>query len=267
VGLLRSRWDKIGAWKGKMGDYEMADAELTSSHVVSRSAADVKAELDLVARLISGLPTNVEPGEYEAALATHLTSLFSALQLELEHIPEASGMRRRCAVVTLAVARTVHRTLGVAIMCSYVCACTATAESTLLKPEPSANAEPNSPHGNVSIVRTRSLPSLLYLWASLRAEPSYRSALRNLCRFRSHTSHSRRRAMTCRLPLQDSRRRGRSGWIRSFQGLLGRRKQQDASSVVSVVNATEPVGHSSARNARLGHRHPQAYVLEDAPVL
>jgi hypothetical protein len=167
VGLLQRRLDKISAWKGKMDEDEMVDAELTRSHVVSRSAADVQAELDLVARLISGLPTNVEPGEYEAALQTHLASLSSALQLELEQTPEESGtncsVRHRCPVVPLAVARAVHRTLRVAIMCSYVCACTATAESTLLYPEPSVNAEPNSPHANVRIVRTRSLPSLLYL--------------------------------------------------------------------------------------------------------
>ena len=88
---LQLRWDKISAWKGKIDEHEMVDAELTRSHVVSRSAADVKAELDLVARLISGLPTNVEPGEYGAALATHLTSLSTALQLELEQTPEESG--------------------------------------------------------------------------------------------------------------------------------------------------------------------------------
>ncbi len=72
----------------------MVDAELTRRHGVSRCAADIKAELDLVARLISGLPTidratNVEPGEYEEALETHLTSLSTALQLELEQTPEA----------------------------------------------------------------------------------------------------------------------------------------------------------------------------------
>ena len=88
---LQLRWDKISAWKGKIDEHEMVDAELTRSHVVCRSAADVKVELDLVARLISGLPTNVEPGEYEAALATHLTSLSTALQLELEQTPEESG--------------------------------------------------------------------------------------------------------------------------------------------------------------------------------
>jgi hypothetical protein len=71
----------------------MVDAELTRSHGVSRSAADVKAELDLVARLISGLPTNVEPGEYEAALERHLRSLSTALQLELEQTQEASGTK------------------------------------------------------------------------------------------------------------------------------------------------------------------------------
>jgi hypothetical protein len=162
----------------------MVDAELTHSHGVSRSAAHIKAELDLVARLISGLPTNVEPGEYEAALETHLTSLSSALQLELEQTPEASGtnfnVHHRCAFVPLPVARTVHRTLGVAIMCSYVCVCTAAAESTLLGPELSANAEPNSPHANANIVRTRLLSSLLY---ALALPSSYRSALRNIGRF------------------------------------------------------------------------------------
>ncbi len=176
MNLLRRRWDKIGAWKGKMDEHELVDAELIRSHGVSRSAADVKAELDLVARLISGLPTHFEPGEYEAALAAHLTSLSSALQLELEHTPEASGtncsVRHRCPVVPLAVARTVPCTLGVAIMCSYVCACTATAESKLLDPKPSASAELNSPHANVSIVRTRSLPSLFAGAPFLRAGPS-----------------------------------------------------------------------------------------------
>ena len=38
-----------------MDEHEMVDADLTHRHKVSRCAADVKAELDLVARLISGL--------------------------------------------------------------------------------------------------------------------------------------------------------------------------------------------------------------------
>jgi hypothetical protein len=93
-----------------MDEHEMVNAELTRSHSVSRSAANVKAELDFVARLISGLPTNVEPGEYEAALATHLTSLSTALQLELEQThEETSGtsrhVRRRRVVVPSPVAR------------------------------------------------------------------------------------------------------------------------------------------------------------------
>jgi len=167
VASLQLRWDKISAWKGKIDEHEMVDAELTRSHVVSRSAADVKVELDLVARLISGLPTNVEPGEYEAALATHLTSLSTALQLELEQTPEESGtncsVRHHRAVVPLAI------TLGVTDG-SYICACTAAAESTLLDPEPSANAEPNSPQANVSIVRTRSLPSLLRVGPSFERD-------------------------------------------------------------------------------------------------
>ena len=88
---MRRRWDKISAWKGKIDKHEMVDAEVTHRHGMVRSAADIKAELDLVARLISGLPTHFEPSEYEAALARHLTSLSSALQLELEHTPEAPG--------------------------------------------------------------------------------------------------------------------------------------------------------------------------------
>jgi hypothetical protein len=71
----------------------MVNSELTRRHGVSRSAADIKAELGLVARLISGLPTNVGPGEYEVALQTHLTSLSTVLQLELEQTVESSGSR------------------------------------------------------------------------------------------------------------------------------------------------------------------------------
>jgi hypothetical protein len=73
----------------------MADALPTRGGLcrqgVSRSAADIKAELELVVRLRSGLPTSVQPGEYEAMLEAHLTSLSSALQLELEQSPLASG--------------------------------------------------------------------------------------------------------------------------------------------------------------------------------
>ncbi len=88
-----------------MDEDAMIDAEPTRSHGVSRSAADIKAELDFVARLISGLPTNVEPGEYEAALETHLTSRFTALQLELEHTLEASGTSHHPASCRRPVAR------------------------------------------------------------------------------------------------------------------------------------------------------------------
>jgi hypothetical protein len=87
-----------------MDEHELIDAELARSHCMSRSAAEIKAELDLVARLISGLPSNVEPGEYETALGTHLMSLFTALQLELEQTLETSGTRHRRVVVALPVA-------------------------------------------------------------------------------------------------------------------------------------------------------------------
>ena len=175
-------------------------------------------------------------------------------------------VRTNCSVrCCRAVVPSLAITLGVAIMGSYICACTAAAESTLLDPEPSANAEPNSPHANVIIVRTRSLPSLLCGPSSSGTELPVGVA-KPWPISESHVAR-RRGAMTCRLPLQDSRRRGRSGWIRSFQDLLGRRKQRDASSIVSVVNATEPVGHSGARNAHSRHRRPQAYVLEEAPEL
>ena len=81
----------MNAWKGRMDEHAMADVALTRGRGVSRAAADIKAELLLVVRLISGLPTSVEPGEYEAMLETHLTALSATLQLELEQTLEASG--------------------------------------------------------------------------------------------------------------------------------------------------------------------------------
>lgn len=53
--------------------------------------ADIEAELERVAQLRSGLPTNVQPGQYASALEAHLSSVSTALQLELEQKRQAPG--------------------------------------------------------------------------------------------------------------------------------------------------------------------------------
>ena len=81
----------------------MFEAAPRAIHAATRAPADVEAELGIVARLLSGLPTHVHAGEYAAALAAHLASNSDALQQELhrnEHAP-ASGTTgaRPCAWV------------------------------------------------------------------------------------------------------------------------------------------------------------------------
>ena len=81
----------------------MFEAAPRAIHAATRAPADVEAELGIVARMLSGLPTHVHAGEYAAALAAHLASNSDALQQELhrnEHAP-ASGTTgaRPCAWV------------------------------------------------------------------------------------------------------------------------------------------------------------------------
>ena len=60
-------------------------------HAATRAPADVEAELGIVARLLSGLPTHVHAGDYAAALEAHLASNSDALQQELHRNVQASA--------------------------------------------------------------------------------------------------------------------------------------------------------------------------------
>ena len=60
-------------------------------HAATRAPADVEAELGIVARLLSGLPTHVHAGDYAAALEAHLASNSDALQQELRRNVQASA--------------------------------------------------------------------------------------------------------------------------------------------------------------------------------
>jgi hypothetical protein len=82
----------MGHWKGKLNDDEMTDAVPALNDLRNRAVADIEAELQRVAQLRSGLPTNVQPGMYASALEALLSSVSSALQLELEHKLPAPGM-------------------------------------------------------------------------------------------------------------------------------------------------------------------------------
>ena len=81
----------MGHWKGKLNDDEMTDAVPVLNGPGVRVVADIEAELERVAQLLSGLPTNVQPGVYASALEAHLSSVSGVLHLELEQKLQASG--------------------------------------------------------------------------------------------------------------------------------------------------------------------------------
>ena len=81
----------MGHWKGKLNDDEMTDAVPALNGPGTRAVADIEAELERVAQLRSGLPTNVQPGVYASALEAHLSSVSGVLQLELEQTLQAPG--------------------------------------------------------------------------------------------------------------------------------------------------------------------------------
>ncbi len=90
----------MGHWKGKLNDDEMTDAAPTLSGPGTRAVADIEVELERVAQLLSGLPTNVQPGMYASALEAHLSSVSSVLLLQLEleqklQAPGATGTHHR----------------------------------------------------------------------------------------------------------------------------------------------------------------------------
>ncbi len=81
----------MGHWKGKLNVDEMADAVPALHGPGTRAVADIAAELERVAQLLSGLPTNVQPGMYASALEAHLSTVSGVLHLELEQKLKASG--------------------------------------------------------------------------------------------------------------------------------------------------------------------------------
>ena len=69
------------------------------------------------------------------------------------------------------------------------------------------------------------------------------------------------------LLLQGSRFRGRSGWLQKLYNLLGRGKQDEASAIVAVVNATKPVGHRNTQRASTMRRQQTAFIVHEEPAL
>ncbi len=60
---------------------------------------------------------------------------------------------------------------------------------------------------------------------------------------------------------------GRSGWLQSLNGLLGRGKQEEALAIVAVVKATKPVGHRDTKRTSAIRRQQTASILHQEPVL
>ncbi len=76
------RWDKMVRWKGKLGDDEMSDTMPAPNGHGTRTVADIEAELERIAQL-----------------QAHLSSVSSALQLELEQTLHAPGTTGTCRSV------------------------------------------------------------------------------------------------------------------------------------------------------------------------
>ena len=89
----------MGHWKGKLNDDEMTDAMPALNSPGTRAVADIEAELERVALLRSGLPANVKPGVYASEREANLSSVSSALQLELEQTLQAPGATSTCRCV------------------------------------------------------------------------------------------------------------------------------------------------------------------------
>ena len=72
---------------------------------------------------------------------------------------------------------------------------------------------------------------------------------------------------TCCSLVQGSRFRGRSGWLQKLYSLLGRGKQEEASAIVAVVNATKPVGLRNTKRADSIRRQQTAFIVHEEPAL
>ena len=253
----------------------MIEAAPRAIHAATRAPADVEAELGIVARLLSGLPTHVHAGEYAAALAAHLASNSDALQQELhrnEHAP-ASGTTgaRPCAWVPTGFAQGTYGVLtpkptvrrirpararalsspqqgAVAAHCSVRAAMFTHARTAAAEPADDADnlageAEPG--RARAPTVWTCILPSRVHCARCT----SLHCTLRTLAPCFAHACRAAvpvpmRR---CRSLLQVARRPGRAGWLRTVFHLFGRAERQEAASIVAAVNATEPFGHRKTR--------------------
>ena len=72
---------------------------------------------------------------------------------------------------------------------------------------------------------------------------------------------------TCFSLLQGSRFRGRSGWLQKLYSLLGRGKEEEASAIVAIVNATKPVGYRNTKRASTMPRQQTAFIAHEEPAL
>ena len=72
--------------------------------------------------------------------------------------------------------------------------------------------------------------------------------------------------MCCAL-MQGSRFRGRSGWLQNLYLFLGRGKEEQASAIVAVVKAAEPVGHRDTQHAGTMRRQQTAFIVHEEPML
>jgi len=237
-------------------------------HTATRAPADVEAELGIVARLLSGLPTHVHAGEYAAALEAHLASNSDALQQELHRNVQASASgttgAHPCAWVPPGFSQgttgthpkpTVRRVRPArdrALQDAVTAHCTVRAAMfTHARTAAAEPADPDNLAGEAEPRRARA-PTVWTCTLPSRVHCTRCTAL--------HAVHARHRALhshvarqchcpvrRCRLLLQVAQRPGRAGWLQTLSHLLGRGKRQEAASIVAVVNATEPFGHRTAR--------------------
>jgi hypothetical protein len=234
----------MGHWKAKLSDDEMTDATLFDGPD-TRTVADIEAELERIAQL-----------------QAHLSSVSSALQLKLQQKVQSPG------------------TTGSAEVCCHLAAARwrwASSSSpfdrhslehlclwqfpSLRSPTPIPQASPRGAQPTVSeygptcwhrpMLITRSCVQR-GIEARVRVPgPGFRVAC--------HAAEAKSclflllvlAACSCCLFLQrtTSRNKPRAGWLRSLYNLFGLGKRQEAASILAVVNAATPVGHTHAKRA------------------
>ena len=237
----------MGHWKGKLNDDEMTDAMPALNSPGTRAVADIEAELERVAQLRSGLTANVQPGQYASALEAHLSSVSSALQLELEQAlqePGATGTRQRASPPCRPAARR-PLVLGQLLLTVWPAVAwtpvrVAAPKSAPPDPESAGQPEGSAPHSRRVRPRLRHRP-ILIARACMRGGIEARMAGPGFLA----ACHPHRRG-ACSLQSTTLR----SGWLRSLYNLFGFGKQQEAASILAAVRAAKPV----ARADRAGPR-------------